>query len=700
MFHFVKSLAYFGLIGCISIHTASAQWLGGGPLPPNNTEVKAIAKSPGGKIVIGTKTGGVFVSNNDVSKWETQSFGLPGGDGQDAKSIIVLENDSILVGTKFGVFQSQDNGKNFVRTSTGLENTNESLDARYLFQDPVDPNLIHLATKGGYYFSLDSGVTWTLNNSGLETPDQQDVKVVAVQTSPYAVLIGTKNGVFRLENPVSGTWVLTAPGVVDQTEVKAMVSNQDGSSIYMYAKGKGEISLVDGVYRSDDGGNSFVSIPIPTGEEVKEYGFAPSPHDPNEIMASDKKGNIFQSFDRGITWETITIPDLNDEIKALMREPSDPDQTWYVGSKNGFYITQNAGLSFKGVNEGLVSAAAEGKHVIVDPNNANNVYVATKTGLWFSQTGAETLGEGWVELTQDISTLFNLDIRRMLIDYANDPSGNTIYIAAKFDLFKYTDVGGSQLWIDSSNGIPPSTQGTDKDIKWIEQDPDDPSILYTCRKDEGGNEPFGEVFRSTDGGANWIKVSDDSQFQGELAGDPKNITIIGDHLYIGTKGGMLRGNKNGSIPIQFDVIDEGLLANEKGEIDIKQTTVTESGDLFAASKTGVYYLPNGNDTWIDITGNLPGEKEGQRPETEGIYFDPNGRLWVGNKKLGLFYTTNPTSGDWLPISDQLPEGKSREVISITTAPTDPAKFYVGTKEGTFTNTIPLETSVIDWRVFE
>lgn len=676
-----------------------AEWLGGGPLPPNNSEIKSIIKRTDGRLVVGTKTGGVFIGDDGLTKWEIQALGFTAGDGRDVKSLLALPDGTLLAGTKNGVFRSVDGGERFIRSSEGLGDSSDSLDARYLTADPLDPSVIHLATKGGYYRSADGGLTWSRNNLGLTTPDQYDTKVVVVIPEPYTALIGAKHGVFASADPAGGPWRPLAPESTGQTEFKVMALNADSSSLYVFAKGQGEPSLPNGVYRSDDGGASFIPIPIPSGEEVKEYGFAPGPDNPDEIMASDKKGNLYRSFDRGAAWEAVPIPELNDEIKVLFRDPGDPDRVWHIGSKEGFFTTDNGGISFRSVREGLVSPAAEGKHVIVDPADPMKVYVATKTGLWYTDRGAETVGEGWIELTQEISTLFNLDIRRMLIDRANDPSGNTIYIAAKFDLFKYSLVGDSHIWLDSSQGIPPSVRGADKDIKWIEQDPDDPAVLYVTRKNEGGPLPVGEIFRSEDRGATWGKISSDDQFTGELDGDPKNVTIIGDELFVGTKGGMMRGNKNDPVPIGFRPLNDGFVPNEKGEIDIKQTALSPSGDLFASAKTGVYLLPRGASAWLDITGNLPAEKEGQRPDTEGIHYDAFGRLWVGAKKEGLFYSPDPARSVWNPIGDQLPEGKPREIVSITTAPGDSSRLYAGTKQGTFVNSITLGTFVPGWGLY-
>jgi|GEM_PF-4319882 hypothetical protein len=111
------------------------------------------------------------------------------------------------------------------------------------------------------------------------------------------------------------------------------------------------------------------------------------------FFLSNKKMSfsVFKSWI--ITGILTQTADLNDEIKALLRDSADPEQMWYIGSKNGFFKTSNAGRFFTAINEGLVSAAAEGKHIVVDPKNPLHVYVATKTGLWFSRQGAEPVGE-------------------------------------------------------------------------------------------------------------------------------------------------------------------------------------------------------------------------------------------------------------------------------------------------------------------
>lgn len=681
------------------------EWVGGGPLPPTNTEIKSLAKLPDGRLAGGTKSGGVFISNKNMTKWDIQAKGLYGGAGQDVKSMLLLDGgETFLVGTKDGVFRSTDNGQNFFRTSDGLLGSRDTLDARFFSADPMYPNRVHLATKGGYFLSEDGGFTWTLNNNGLADGDQWDVKAVAVHPDPYTVIIGAKHGLFRTGDPVAGNWELTAPDLVAEMEFKAMAFNSDYSSLYLWGKTQGALSFPDGTYRTDDLGDSFFDINLPSGDEVKEFGLAPSLSDPNEIMTGDKRGNLYISFDRGAHWEEIFVPGLTSEVKALLRDPEHPDEKWYMGTKDGFYFSTNAGTTWNAMNEGLVPEAAEAKSIVVDPNNSMNVYVGTKTGLWYTQQGAETLGEGWIELTQEISTLFDLDVRRVLIDYANDPSGNTIYLAAKFDLFKYVEIDGSRLWIDSSKGIPPAEMGIDKDIKWIEQDPDDPTILYACRRNRGEQGHFGEAFRSTDGGANWIKISDDAHFSGEPESDIKNITIIDDRIYLGTKMGVFRGDKNASLPIPFEPINNGLKLDDKDEIKVETTAVSPEGHLYIATKSGLYVTHDSGDSWIDITGDLPAEDPKKPGEivTEGVYLDPFGRLWVGAGKGdgGVFFTSNPLSGSWVDMSDGLPEGKSREAKVITSAPSDPTRFYFGSKAGTFARIISEETDISAWRLHE
>ncbi len=752
-------------------------WVGGGPLPPNNTDLKSLAQLPDGRLLAGTKTGGIFISNPEISKWETNAFGLTAGDGQDAKSIAVLESGMVVVGTKDGVFYSEDSGETFTR-SEGLDNTlsqsdsgfstsslntkislalqnsqpvlpahvnvedfyhsqlklhptpdfqvlaeSDTKDARFLTVDPVNPSQVHLATKGGYFLSQDEGKTWSGYSEGL-SGDELDVKAVVVQFEPYTILLGTKIGLFKSSNPETEPWEFVSFGPVeefgftslDEAEFKGMAFNADFSSLYAAVKIKqenedGQKREIKTVIRSDDGGTNWSVTTLPSEAEVKEFGLAPHPSDPEEILVGDKNGNLFQSDDRGDTWDEVNAPDVNEEIKVLLRDGGSPETTWFAGTKEGFFKTEISGQTWQDVNKGLISAAAEVKDLVVDPNSPTALFAGTKSGLWFTEQGAETIGEGWTELTQGISTLFDLDVRRVLVDFTNDSSGNTIFLAAKFDIFKYSNVDGSFLWLDSSNGIPAFEKDgkMQKDIKWITQDPENPSMLYISRKKEirledGTEVRTGEVYRSGDGGNNWIKITSDEQFSGEQTGDAKTVSILGDWIYVGTKAGMFRGNKNDSLPIQFEAVNEGLIAEPgKNEIDIKTVEVSNDGTkLFAGIKTGIFLNENHSDFWTDITGNLPAEKPDEpfKKEVEAIHFDSMQRLWVGSKKNGVFFTSNPLNASWVEKTGNLPEGKPLELKSITSAPSESTRFYIGTKSGAFTRIIPGDTGIPDWSVFE
>src|SRR3990172_10058200 len=111
-----------GLAFCAMAYAQNLTWLGGGPLPPANTEVKAIAQRSDGRVVIGTKTGGTYVSNAAKSSWGDQAVGLTGGEGQDVKAITVLPDatGTIFVGTKDGVFRSSNGALSFAASRVGL----------------------------------------------------------------------------------------------------------------------------------------------------------------------------------------------------------------------------------------------------------------------------------------------------------------------------------------------------------------------------------------------------------------------------------------------------------------------------------------------------------------------------------------------------------------------------------------------------
>ncbi len=191
------------------------------------------------------------------------------------------------------------------------------------------------------------------------------------------------------------------------------------------------------------------------------------------VLVASASGGVWKSTNAGTTWEPIFDEYGSASIGALSIFPKNPDIIWVgtgeanvrnsVGWGDGIYKSVDGGKTFTRV--GLEDSHHIAR-VVTHPENPDIVYVAAQGHLW-GYTGQR-------------------------------------------GLYKTTD--GGETWLKLGNGLPDDGKTGCTDI---EIDPSDPDVLYTAfwqrlrqphRFDSGG--PNGGLFKSTDGGQTWKKLTD------------------------------------------------------------------------------------------------------------------------------------------------------------------------------------------------
>ncbi|MDL1948828.1 hypothetical protein FBQ97_03325 [Acidobacteria bacterium ACD] len=228
-----------------------------------------------------------------------------------------------------------------------------------------------------------------------------------------------------------------------------------------------------GVYRSLDGGGSWMKKGVPTSSL---YDLVVDPAHPATLYAGVATSGVLKSDDAGDTWTYSSagfIPWVDGLSLAV--DPSKPS-TLYVGTDNqGIYKSTDAGASWSWSGE---SSYVYG--LAIDPVVTSNVYAASWGGGILKSTDA---GASWAAANAGL-----WDAQTVAV--AVDPQTPSRLYAAGWDsgVFRSTDSGAT--WSPASIGI------TDLRVWKIAVDPATPSTLYAGT---GGG-----VFRSTDFGLTWV----------------------------------------------------------------------------------------------------------------------------------------------------------------------------------------------------
>ena len=198
------------------------------------------------------------------------------------------------------------------------------------------------------------------------------------------VFVGTRKGLFRLEKGSAGSWGIEGRDFIgDNVNIEAV----DARSGQVYA------SLDYGhfgtkLHRSDDGGESWSEIAVPTYPDPPEgwveipnpftgkvapwslemiWSIEPgSPDEPGRVWCGTIPGGLFRSDDSGDSWSLVrALWDLEARkhwmgagmdyvgIHSILTDPRDADHVTVGVGVGGIYHTTDGGESWAAIGEGL-----------------------------------------------------------------------------------------------------------------------------------------------------------------------------------------------------------------------------------------------------------------------------------------------------------------------------------------------------------
>jgi photosystem II stability/assembly factor-like uncharacterized protein len=272
------------------------------------------------------------------------------------------------------------------------------------------------------------------------------------------------------------------------------------------------------------------------------------PGDPSVVFAAAGSGGLFRTRNGGLTWDSLFDRQSTISIGAIAVQPDNRSVIWVgTGESNvrnsvsfgdGVYKSEDGGATWK--NVGLEQTQTISR-IIIDPKNPDNVFVAavghtfgpnTERGVFVTRDGGRT----WQK------TLY-IDANHGASDLDMDPADSSILYAGMwhFDRKPWTYISGSE-----QGGIFKSTDGG---TTWrkvtaglprlmgrigIKVAPSHPEIVYAITESKEGT-----LYRSNDRGATFEKLSSDRELVGrayyfsDLRVSPENenhIFVLSDAL--------------------------------------------------------------------------------------------------------------------------------------------------------------------------
>ena len=260
------------------------------------------------------------------------------------------------------------------------------------------------------------------------------------------------------------------------------IANTNSSVIWV---GTGEnnnqrsVSYGDGVYKSVDGGKSFMNMGLKNSEHIGNIIIHPENEDIVWVSAYgplwSKGGDrgVYKSLDGGRTWNKTLDVSENTGVSEIAIDPSNPNilyasahqrrrREWtYVGGgpESGLYKSIDGGNTWKQINNGLPSKEMGRIGIAVSPSNPNVIYAITEAkydkGGFFKSVNK---GETWVKQS-DYSTSGNY-YQEIFVDPKNE---NKVFA---MDTYLHHTIDGGKHFVLTGE----SKKHVDNHVIWIDPD--------------------------------------------------------------------------------------------------------------------------------------------------------------------------------------------------------------------------------------
>jgi hypothetical protein len=464
----------------------------------------------------------------------------------------------------------------------------------------------------GLFKSTDGGTTWQHLTNGLPARDCTDVALDPVNAGTVYAAIGdifghAQNGVYR-STDAGGTWQKLAGGLPASGigRISLAVAPGQGSRVVATlvrpsdAAGGGASTL--GVWRSDDGGSSWTSLPG-AGSVHATYGWylcttAVAPTSPNTIFVGGL--NLRRSNDGGSTWATVTPPHV--DLHAL---EFDAQGRLLCGNDGGLHRSANLGSSWQSLNAnlGLVQFYAG---LSVHPNDGDEIYGGTQD----NGTNRRTSGTSWTSVLGGDGGYTGVD-----------PTGTRVFAEYQGTGLLFRSVNGGGF-----NAVGSGLSGRNCFLPPYEIHPSNGLLMVY------GTE---RVFRSLDGGTSWSPISPDLTAGGAAAiralafapSDPNTV-------WAGTNDGRVQVTRNGGS--SWALVLTGIAGWPRTMRSIRAHPTDAARAFVVSSAFGgvqVRGTRDGGGSWQVLDGDLPDEPV-HTVAVDAAQGEP-AMLWVGTDR-GVF----------------------------------------------------------------
>lgn len=636
-------------------------WTFGGPYNTGGRFTDVESRDCTSDIYLGAASGGIFRISNDGTSWESifddalsPSIGDIAIAPSDCSVIYVGTGEANCGGGSqtydgVGIYKSTDGGDTW--EYKGLE---ESRNVGRIAVHPTNPDIAYVAAMGslfadtpdrGIYRTTDGGETW--ENVLYVSDSTGGIDVVIHPASPsvvYAALWervrrpdrrsygGPTCGIFRSEND-GQDWTELTNGLPSPGDDIGRIGIDIAESTpnVLYAIYADKIGYFEGVYKSFDGGDSWV----PTNDAAlnncyMSYGwwFGRIEVDPTDPDIAFVIGfDLYRTTTGGNSWVNVSEDDVHVDQHGLYIDPQDNSRV-FLGNDGGYYVSDDGGTNWDWINTMPITQfytceideqfperlyggtqdngtnrtltgntddweriyGGDGFYVLVNPENNNFIYAEYQYGGLGRSTNG---GASFSGATNGISSSDRKNWNTPVVFDPANPA--TLYYGAN-RLYKTTNhaVSWTPISSDLTNG--PGVNLTYGTITTISVSPVNTEIIYVGTDD-------GNVWILDDGTWEILSGSLPNRWVTRVAADPWDESTV----YVTFSGyrwdeylpHIFRSEDKGQ---NWEDISDGL-----PEIPLNDVIIDpeDNQTLYAASDAGVFISHDKGEQWGLLGDNLP-----------------------------------------------------------------------------------------------
>lgn len=371
------------------------RWFSAGTLAERN--VRALVLQ-GTQLIAGT-TGGSYTSELGSNNWAGPHIALA------HVNVFAAESDAsavLFAGTAHAVHKSVDKGVTWTTQSTGMR----SLDISDIAINPSNPAVRFVATRhSGVARSLDGGINWSFMNAGMA--DLQVLSVAVAGTNPRVYLGTTSLGLFKSDDN-GETWINLQSNLGALSIADILIDRVVETTVYA--------ATPSGVAISTDAGATWTLSGV-AQRATPIVGLLQDLTAPEVLYANSNEAGVFRSIDSGITWTRASTGLTVLAVQSLAMFVGQPNVLFAATHGGGIFRSQNAGTTWTPKNSGLSTLHIQS--LVSVPASIAVLYASTlDAGVFKSSDG----GESWFSLDTGANSTATT---KLAFDTASSPA--TLY---------------------------------------------------------------------------------------------------------------------------------------------------------------------------------------------------------------------------------------------------------------------------------